>query len=176
LIDRDPARFTVSRLQEWKQWAEDTAARELSAGSRYRPIAASEILQELTVAEVVAIKALEDEFGCHIETEVHVPAGDGFLRLHGAVVRGEDLVAIDIRQNHGNGIAYFQVEYLLELCAKFQFPRFRKCVIYIAVVADGPPDTDEPVRKQLEALIERHGLECYIRMFRLNELRAKYSV
>lgn len=176
LVDRDTASYTVSLLKEWKQRAEDLAARDISAGSRYRPLAATEIRQELSVAELVVIRALEDEFGCHVETEVLVPAGDGWLRLQGAVVRGEDLVAVDIRENHGRGIPYFQIEHLLNLCATLHFSRFRGCVVYIAVVSDGPPEADPVIRERLEEIIKSSALECYIRMYRLNALRARYGL
>jgi hypothetical protein len=96
---RDTTRFSVSILRGWKETAENAASKAIRAGSRYRPITANEVRQELTIGELAAIKALSDEFGCHIETEVHVPTGDGWLRLHGAVVRGEDLIAIDIRES-----------------------------------------------------------------------------
>jgi len=137
LADRDTARFSVALLRGWKETAEDAASKAIRAGSRYRPIAANEVRQELTIGELAAIKALSDEFGCHIETEVHLAAGEGWLRLHGAVVRGEDLIAIDIHENHGKGIAYFQIEHLLDLCGKLSFQRFQRCAVYLAIVSDG---------------------------------------
>lgn len=176
LIDRDTTRFTVQLLREWREQAESAAARDLAAGTKYRPIAASEVRQELSVGQLATLKALEEEFGCHVETELHVPAGDGWLRLDAAVVRGEDLVAIDIREHHGKGIPYFQVEYLLELCGKLKFQRFQKCVVYIVVVSDGPVAADTDVESRLRQLIEDSSIEAYIRIFRLNMLRAKYGI
>lgn len=148
----------------------------LAAGSMYRPLAASEVLQELSIAELAAIRALEDEFGCHVETDVHVPAGNGWIHFHGAVVRGEDLVAIDIREHHGRGIAYFQIEYLIELCKTLTFDRFRKCVLFVAVVSDGPVEADDEVRMRLENIVVSTEVETYIRMYRLNSLRARYEI
>lgn len=176
LVDRDEVRFPVTLLREWKQRGECAAAMALSAYSLYRPIAANEVRQELSVGELTAVKALEEEFGCHVETEIHVPAGAGWLHLQGAVVRGEDLIAIDIREHHGNGIAYFQIEYLLDLCATLEFRRFQKCVVYIVVVSDGPPEADEAVRGRLEQLLAASSLESYVRMYRLNTLRAKFDL
>ena len=175
LIDRDLDRFPVALLRRWKDRAEEEAARAICAGTQYRPIAANEVLQELTLGEVAAVKALSEEFGCHIETEVHVPAGEGWLRLQGAVVRGEDLIGIEIRENHGQGIPYFQVEYLLDLCAKLRFPRFQRIVLYIAVVSDGPLELDQDVRTRLEAMAAKSAVEVHIRMYRLNALRAAYD-
>jgi hypothetical protein len=176
LVDRDTAKFLVSVLRGWKDTAEDAASKAIRAGSRYRPIAANEVRQELTIGEIAAIRALSDEFGCHIETEVHVPAGEGWLRLDGAVVRGEDLVAIDIHENHGKGIAYFQIEYFLDLCATLSFQRFQRCVVYVAVVSDGPEDSDHAIRTWLEAMVAATSVEMHIRVYRLNALRAKYGL
>jgi hypothetical protein len=176
LVDRDVVQFTATLMRAWKQRAENAAAMGLSAGTKYRPIAATEVRSELSIAQLAAVKALENEFGCHVETDIHVWAGDGWMSLDGAVVRGEDLIAIDIREHHGRGLAYFQIEYLLELCAKLSFPRFQKCAVYLAVVSDGPIEADDPVRSRLEELLHSSGLEGYIRMYRLNVLRAQYCI
>jgi hypothetical protein len=176
LIDADEKRFTTVVLREWKQRAEDSAAQALRAGSRYRPIAAAEVRSELSVAEIVAFKELEEEFGCHVETEVLVASVEGWIRFQGAVVRGEDLIGIDVREHHGRGIAYFQIEYLLDLCTELKFPRFQKCVVYLVMVSDGPTDADLVVKAKLQALLSGSRVEGYVRMFRLNELRAKFGL
>lgn len=176
LVDRDLVRFTVTLLQEWKELAERVAAKAICAGSGYRSIAASEVRQELTIGELVAVRALSEEFGCHVESEIHVPAGDGWLRLDGAVVRGEDLIAIDILENSGRGIPYFQVEHLLALCARLKFPRFQKCAVCLVVVSCASAESDEDVRSRLEALAGAAEVEVHIRMYRLNSLRAKYEI
>ncbi len=176
LIDRDIERFTIPLLRDWREQAESAAARDLAAGTKYRPIAASEVLQELTVGQLVAVKALEEEFGCHVDTELHVQAGNGWLRLDAAVVRGEKLVAIDIRENHGKGIPYFQVEYMLKLCGELKFHRFKGCIAYLVVVSDGQLEADAAVESRLRQLIEASSVEAHIRMYRLNTLRAKYGI
>lgn len=176
LIDRDPDRFTVSVLRQWREQAEETASRSLAAGSKYRAIAANEVVQELTVGQFVAVKALEEEFGCRVETNLHIPAGEGWLHLDAAVVRGEDLIAIDIRENHGTGVAYFQIEYLLELCGELRFPRFQRCVMYFVVVSDGPEDSDVEVESRLQKLVTASTVEAHIRLYRLNRLRAKFGI
>ena len=124
----------------------------------------------------MAVKALEKEFSCYVETELHVPAGDGWLRLDGAVVRGEDLIAIEIIENHGNGIAYFQIEYLLELFPKLTFPRFRGCVLYLVVVSDGPINMDAVIESRLQQLVSASSVETHIRLYRLNKLRAEFGM
>jgi hypothetical protein len=177
LIDRDPARFPITLLQQWKQRAENNAAKALCSGSKYRPIAPNEVRQELTVGELAAVKELTEEFGCDIELNIHVPAGEGCIRLDGAVVRDEDLVALEIREHHpGRGIPYYQIEYLLELCGKIKFQRFQGCAVYIVIVSDAPPESDNDVRSRLEELVAAASVEAYIRMYRLNFLRAKFGL
>lgn len=176
LVDRDLDRFPAALLRGWRERAENAAAQAISAGSKYRPIAANEVRQELTVGELAAVKALSEEFCCHIELETYVPAGEGWLRLDGAVVRGEDLIAIEIRENHGRGIPYFQIEHLLGLCATLKFPRFQRCIVYVAVVSDAPTESDEEVRAQLDAMQAAAAVEVHVRMYRLNSLRAKYGL
>jgi hypothetical protein len=177
LIDRDDIRFTVELLRSWKLRAERAAATALSAGSAFRPIAATETRQELSVGELLVVRELGEEFACHVETGVAVPTTDGgWLNLHGAVVRGEDLVAIDIRESEGRGIACFQIDYLTELGRKLSFQRFRRFVLYVAVVSSGPEESDGDVRQRLDSIVAQAGFEMHIRMYRLNALRAKYGV
>ena len=132
--------------------------------------------QELTVGELVAIHALSEEFGCEIAVNVSIPAGDGWINLHGAVVRGEDLVAIEIRENKGNGVPYFQIEHLIELGSTLRFHRFSKFVLYVAVVSEAPPELDESVRAKLAQMASAAPCEVHVRMYRLNTLRAKYNI
>lgn len=176
LVDRDENRFTAALLGEWRQRAEDLAARAIGAGSRFRRIAANEIRQEQTLGTLAAIKALEQEFGCHVEADVHVPAGDGWVWFDGAVVRGEDLIAIDVRENHGRGVAYFQIEHMIELCRTLKFDRFQNCVLFIVVVSDGSMEADTVVEQRVRSLADAAGFETHIRMFRLNELRARFNM
>lgn len=176
LVDRDLDRFTVDILRDWKRQAENAASVELAAGTEFRPIAASELRQELTVGELVAVRALSEELGCNVTTNVNVPAGDGWLNLHAAVVRGEDLVAIEIREHHGRGIPYFQIEYLIQLGSTLKFHRFHKFVLYIVVVSDASLEQDESVKVRLENLASTAPCEVHIRMYRLNTLRAKYGL
>ena len=175
LVDYDEEQFTVEQLREWKARAERAAAVEIAGGSEFRPIAAGEVRQELTVGELAAVRALSEEFGCHVESNVYV-AAEGWLRLHAAVVRGEDLIGIDIHEHHGSGLAYFQIEHLIALVARLKFERFRRFVLYIAVVSDGPPELDEPVKARLKELAGAASFKVYVRMYRLNALRAKYGL
>lgn len=176
LVDRDCTKFTVDILRDWKQRAERSAAIELAAGTEFRAIAPSELRQELTIGELAAIRALSEEFGCEVTPNVSIPAGDGWINLHAAVVRGEDLVAIEIREHKGRGIPYFQIEHLIELGSKLKFHRFHKFVLYIAVISDASPELDEPVRQRLEHIASTAPCEVHIRMYRLNTLRAKYNL
>ncbi|MBI2186148.1 MAG: hypothetical protein HYU37_03360 [Acidobacteria bacterium] len=176
MIDRDEVRFSESVLREWRTRAEDFAAKAIGAGARYRRIAAGEIRQELSLGALLAIKALEEEFGCHVESNVHVPAGDGWVWFDGAAVRGEDLVAIDIRENHGRGVPYFQIEHMIELCRTLKFDRFQGCVLFLVVVSDGPLEADAAVEQRVKAIAGTSSVEAYVRMFRLNDLRARFGM
>jgi hypothetical protein len=43
-------------------------------------------------------------------------------------------------------------------------------------VSDGPTDADLVVKAKLQALLSGSRVEGYVRMFRLNELRAKFGL
>jgi hypothetical protein len=176
LVDRDVAGFSSSILHEWKRRAEHSASLGLRARSVYRAISPGEVYQELSIAERGALKALEAEFGCSVRPEIHVPAGDGRLRLHGAVVRGETLIGIDIHENNGNGIAYFQIEYLLELCSKLKFDRFQSCALFIVVVSAGTEESDSLVRLRLQQMFASSDVETHLRLYRLLSLRAQFDL
>src|SRR5262245_11199195 len=47
LIDRDIARFTAPKLRDWKERAERAASLQLAAGSDFRAIAPSEVVEGL---------------------------------------------------------------------------------------------------------------------------------
>jgi hypothetical protein len=177
LIDRDRGRFTVPLLRDWKQRAEHAAQLCVGAGTGYRPIAANELRQQLTVGELAAIKSLEEEFGCRIEVGVSVPhRSGGWLNLQGAVVRGEDLVAIDIHEFTGKGIAYFQIDHLVKLGQELRFERFKNFVLYEAIVSSAEPDQDAEVERRLENIKATAGFEMHLRMLRLNPLRARFGM
>ena len=91
-------------------------------------------------------------------------------------MKGEVLVAIDILENHGDGIPYFQVEYILKLCSKLKFQRFHGCIVYLVVVSDGQLEADAAIESRLLELIEASTVKARIRMYRLNTLRAKYGI
>ncbi len=176
LVDRDLDRFTVDTLLDWKRRAENAAAAELTAGTKFRPIATSELRQELTIGELAAVRALSEEFGWDVATNVNIPASDGWLNLHAAVVRGEDLVAIEIREYNGRNLPYFQIDHPIKLGNTLKFHRFHKFVLYVAVVSNAPPELDERVRARLSQLASTAPCEVNLRMYRLNKLRAKYDL
>ena len=176
LIDRDELKYTVQVLTEWRIRAENAARSSLRAGTVFRPIAASEVIQELTIEQVVAIKELEEEFACHVEWDVHIPANDGWIHFDAAVVRGEDLIAIELGRFHGNGYPFFQIEHLVELCQKAKFHRFAKCALYVVVVSDGSQEAAYGLELRLRELGAASLIEMHIRMYRLNPLRAKFGI
>jgi hypothetical protein len=94
LVDKDDEHYTVRLLQEWKRLGEAAAARNLGTPGGYRTIAPSELKEELSVGELSAFRELESVFGCEVVPNASVRAGEGWLNLDGAVVRGEDVVGI----------------------------------------------------------------------------------
>jgi len=100
-----------------------------------------------------------------------VAAGSG---AKGVVVRGADLVAVDV-QEYRSGFPYFQIEYLLKAGAEMKFDRFQRFVLYLAVVWSAEQHLDEALPGRLEALAREAPCEVPIRMYRLNLLRRKYS-
>jgi hypothetical protein len=177
LIDRDTDRFTVPGLLEWRHRAERAAACDLGAGTEFRPLTAGEVRQEMTLGEILAIKALAEEFGCHLETNVGIPLAKGsWLNLHGAVARGEELIAVEIREFDGRGLPYFQIEHLAGLLKNETPERFSGFVLYIAVVSSAPVALDDEVGTKLKAIASCAGIETHVRLYRLNELRARYGI
>lgn len=130
----------------------------------------------LTVGELAAVRALTEEFSCTVKTDVQVPLGDGWLHLDAAVVRGEDLVAIEIREYAGGSFPYFQIDHLVQLGATARFDRFLKFVLYVVVVSNARPELDEPIEAKLKELASSAACEVQIRWYRLNRLRAKYHL
>jgi pyrimidine deaminase RibD-like protein len=142
-----------------------------------RAITADEIVPELTEGSLLALKALSEEFGCHIVMNPRIPTKeDGWIRFDGAFRRGEDLVGIDIYElgTAGTGIRYFQTEYLVGLVPKLAFDRFRKCILCCVVVSDAAAERDEDARKRLEEIL-RTLPGSTVKTYRLNELRDRYK-
>jgi hypothetical protein len=181
MIDRDEVLYTADVLQDWKRQAENRARNETKGKTEYRPIAPSELHTQLTSGERGVLRALEDEFGCEVKTPAQVPFEQGWLNLHAAVVRREDLIAIEIYEYKGGGFPYFAIRHLINTGPKLPFLRFRKFVLYVAVVSDMAEELDEPIRAQLNqlassALTSDPPCEVYIRMYRLKALLAKYNL
>src|SRR5262245_45411412 len=139
LVDRDVDRYPEPVLREWKQIRENKAAAGLKGKTKYRRIADNEVLHGLTIGQSVALSALAEEFGCEVERNVRVQAGGGWFNFHAAVVRGEDLVAIEIYEFKGGGVPYFQVEHLGQVGSQARFDHFNKFILYVAVVSDVNP-------------------------------------
>lgn len=176
LIDRDEARFTTQLLKSWKDQVERQASKAIAGGTGFRPIAPSELRQELSLPEAAALRAIEDEFQCHVELNASVLAGKGWLNLAGAVVRSETLVGVEIYENKGSGIPYFQIEYLFELIPTLRFPRFHNFELYLAVVSDCTEEADAEAFIRLNALAAKSPFPLHIRTYRLNALRARFGL
>jgi hypothetical protein len=93
---------------EYKARLKRTSRRDTPDQSQpmYRRIEDSEQRHWLTPGEQVVLRALQDEFGCKVETNVRIGAGDGWLNLHAAVVRNEDLIAIELYEYKGGGFPF----------------------------------------------------------------------
>jgi hypothetical protein len=143
---------------------------------QFRSIEDAELRPWLSVGERVGIRALEDEFGCEVRTNVTVPAGNGWVNFNAAVVRKEELVGIELHEYKGGGFPYFQVEHLAEVVSQTRFDRFQKCVLYVAVVSAVDESLDAEVQAELEKRKAAAPCELQIRMYRINPLRTKYSL
>jgi hypothetical protein len=176
MIDCDPDLYTAPVLKDWKKQAENRARNQTKAKTEYRAIARSELHTQLTLGERGVLLALEEEFGCQVKINAQVPHEQGWLNLHAAVVRGEDLIAIQIIEYKGGGFPYVAPRQLINLGPKLHFPRFNKFVLYVAVVSDAAEELDEPIRAGLNKLASEARCEVYIRMYRLKALLAKYNL
>ena len=142
----------------------------------YRKIEDHDQRQWLSIGERAALRALEDEFGCDVRPDIKIAAGDGWLNLHAAVIRGEDLVAIEIHENKGNGIRFFMIDHLIQLGSQLKLERFHKFVLYIVVVSTADLQSDDHVRAELQKRAKEASYEVCVRMWRLNDLRFKYKL
>jgi hypothetical protein len=176
VIDRDPSFFTADMLRDWKRRAENRALLRTRTRSEYRAIAPTELHTHLTPGERALLLELGEEFGCEVKWNTQVPYEGGWVNLHAAVVRGEDLIAIEIREYHGGGFPFGAEQYLIEVGPQLKFPRFRKFVVYVAVVSDATAEQDAYVREGLTKMAGNAPCEVYIRMYRLKELLAKHDL
>ena len=96
--------------------------------------------------------------------------------LDAAVIRGEDIVAIEVREYKAGGFPYFQIEHLAQVGSQMKLDRFQKFVLLVAVISEVDRQLDEAVRATLQNLADNAGCEVQIRMYRLRPLRAQYSM
>lgn len=176
LIDRDEIRFPVALMHDWKQQAEHSASLAQRSPSRYRAIVDAELRLHASVEERVALRALREELGCQLRTDVSVPTGEGWVNLEAAAVRGEALVAVVLYENTGKGIPYFQVEYVIELFSTVTLPRFDSVVLYVVVASTGSEESDDAIRERLQAMAAEVPFELLIRVYRVHPLRAKFGL
>jgi hypothetical protein len=177
LIDDDADRYTTFVIRDWKLQRENKASVAMRGLPPYREIRPSEQLSALTIGEQLAIRALEDEFGCHVETNVKVAAGgNGWIRLPAAVVHGEDLVWIELHEYRGGGFPHDPIKGWVQNAIQMKLNRFRKFVLYVFVVSSSdPPQLDEEVERHLYEFAKTAPCEVHIRVERLHKLRAAYE-
>lgn len=142
----------------------------------FRPLSRGEIRLNISLAEDLALRALEQELRTTISREVAVNAGDGWLNLDGAVARGERLLAIEVKYFRGGNFPVFQIEHLLRLMGSLKFERFSKTSVLLAVVSDAPEEEDTALEERLRKVFAESPVQVQLRMFRLNALKAKYGV
>ena len=175
MIDSDPLRFSVRVLKDWRAQAENTAGIRMKRGSAYRRIKPGEVFQELRIGEVLLLRELAEEFGCEVEPYVWIATTSGNrITFNGAVVRGEDLIGIDMFEVRANGgFPFFRVEHLIELLINYKFERFKTVVLILAIVSDAfPAELDELIRTKLSSLADAAPFEVRLRMYRLPEASA----
>jgi hypothetical protein len=78
---------------------------------------------------------MEEEFRCIVKTNIRVTAGESRLNLDVAVVRDEDILAIEIYEYKGGGFPYFQIEHLIQVGSRMKFDRSQKFALYVVVVS-----------------------------------------
>ncbi len=152
------------------------AAQGGSTEAAYRSLTRGEIRQEISIAEDLAFRALEEEFGCSIARQVGIPAGKGWLNLDGAVARGEELVAIEVKFVKDGKVALFQLEHLVQLLETLKFDRFTKVSLLLTIVSDASEPEDQGLKEKLRPLIEKSRVPITLRVFRLNLLKARYGL
>jgi len=141
-----------------------------------RPLTPDEVRLNVTLAEDLAMRALEQELGCSISREVAVPAGDGWINLDGAVARGDELVAIEVKHYRGGRFALFQIEHLLKLLTELPLKHFRRASLVLAVVSEATEDADRELEGRLVALSSRYRVPVSVRLFRFSKLKNRFGV
>ncbi len=64
----------------------------------------------------------------------------------------------------------------MNVISKTKLDRFQKLVLYVAVASAADQRLDEEVEAQLKKIRDTASCEMQIRMYRINPLRAKYSI
>src|ERR1700730_7907143 len=156
------------RLDEEVQALQTAATNAAESNNQYRPLAPEEVRQTVSLAEDLGLRALQAELGSSISREVGVEVdGDGWVNFDGAVARGDELIAIEIKPFRGGGFAIHQIEHLLELVSKKIFRRFRRVSLILAIVSEASLTADRELEKELHAVIARYSVPASLRFFRL---------
>ena len=100
-----------------------------------------------------------------VKKNASVGAGSVWLVLNGAVVRGEDLIGIEILEYAGGGFPDFTIEHLAQVGSQMKFDRFRKFILYVAVVSTAPEELDAQVEARLDEIATKAPCEVRIRMY-----------
>ena len=170
-----PGSFQGIRMGHLPKGLESQAHVQVKVIRRDRAIAAEELVQEVPPAALLAFRALSEELGCDIRTNVRIPTRGGWIRFDGAFRQGEDVVGVDIYQlgTAATGVPYFQVEYLANLVPTLAFERFRRCIPCCVVVSDAPQERDDETRRRLEEILGR--IPSMVKMYRLEALEGRYK-
>ena len=135
--------------------------------AKYRRIEDSELRNFLSVGERVALRALEEEFGCEVRIGISIATAEGGMNPDAAVVCGEDVVGVLLYENKGNAIPYFQVKAFIERANTTKFERFQKFILYVAIVSALDQSLDGPMRARLTEIAKTANFDVQIRMYHL---------
>lgn len=166
-----------ARLEEEVKQLEETGAQAgVSPDEQFRPLSREEVRLNVSLAEDLAIRALEQELGVSVSREVAVRAGDGWINLDGAVARGDELVAIEVKHVTGGRLAIFQIEHLLDLLSKLPFERFRRVSLMILIVSEDSEEEDQRLEQQLLQAIEPFEVPAQLRFLKLGNLKDQFGL
>jgi len=141
-----------------------------------RPLSRNEVRLEVTLAQDLALRALEQELGCSISRQVGVPAGEGWINLDGAVARGNELVAIEVKHYRGNKFPLFQIEHLLDLISTLPFRHFRTASLILAIVSEATDDENRDLERRLADMAVTSRVPVRVRLFRFSELKQRFGI
>ncbi len=150
---------------------------EKAETDNYRPLDREEVRLRVSVAEDLALRAMEQKLATTISREVAVRSGNGWINLDGAVVQGDELLAIEVKHIRGGRIGtVLLVEHLLELLEARPLNDFRSVRLALIVVSEDLQKQMEELRSRLDEVIKAHSVPVDIYFLDLDELKAQFGL